>query len=158
MKIHYVPTALLVGSAVLIALVGLVLMLKGRAVRRSATGFHERAVPVTATVVELQAKDLSLRSEPDTRYFALVSYVPEGQTEAIEAVTLTQVPDPPPRVGAEIEVAYDPERPERVDVVATEDGAEGAGRTWILLGRLTLLLALGVAAGWLVLVIVVWSS
>jgi hypothetical protein len=127
MKIHYVPTALLVGSAVLIALVGLVLMLKGRAVRRSATGFHERAVPVTAT-------------------------------EAIEAVTLTQVPDPPPRVGAEIEVAYDPDRPERVDVAATEDGAQGAGRTWILLGKLVLLLAAGVLAGWLVLVVVVWSS
>lgn len=158
MKIHYVPTVLLVGSTVVIAVVGLLLLLKGRAVRRSAEGFLDRAVPVTATVVELQAKDISLRAEPDTRYFALVRYQPEGRPDPIEAVTLTQVPDPPPRVGAEIEVAYDPERPERVDVASTERGVEGAGRTWLLLGRLVLLLALCVAAGWLFLVFIVWTS
>lgn len=158
MKIHYVPTVLLLSSTVLIAVVGLVLLLKGRAVRRSATSFLDRAVTVTGTVVELQAKDLSLRAEPDTRYFALVRYLPEGHDEPVEAVTLTQVPDPPPRVGAEIEVAYDPQRPGRVDVVATERGVDGAGRTWLLLGRLVLLLALCVAAGWVFLVFIVWTS
>ncbi|WP_395657616.1 DUF3592 domain-containing protein [Nocardioides sp.] len=158
MKIHYVPTVLLLGSAALILVVGVLLMLKGRAQRRSATSFRERAVPVTGTVVELQAKDLSLGSEPDTRYFALVRYLPAGAQEPLEAVTLTDVPSPPPRVGDEIEVAYDPERPQRVDVVATEASAEGAGRTWMLLGSLVLLVALGVAAAWLLLVFIVWTS
>lgn len=158
MRIHYVPTALLLGSAALICLLGVVLLLKGRSVRRTAAAFLDRAVPVTATVVELQAKDLGLGSEPDTRYFARVSYLPQGASGPIEAVTLTDLPAPPPRVGEQIEVAYDPQRPDRVDVAATERSAEGAGRTWFVLGSLALLVALGVAAAWLVLVFVVWTS
>jgi hypothetical protein len=158
MRIHYVPTVLLLGSAVLILLLGVFLLLKGRAVRRTASTFRSRAVATTATVVALEAKDLSLGAEPDTRYFPRVSFVPEGATEAVEALTLTDVPAPPPRVGEQIEVAYDPERPDRVDVAATEGVAEGAGRTWFVLGALTLLVALGVAAAWLVLVLVVWTS
>ena len=158
MKIHYVPTVLLVGSSLLILVVGVVLMLKGRAVRSSAEGFLDRGVPVIGEVVELQAKDLSFGREPDTRYFALVRYVPEGATEPIEAVTLTDLPAPPPRVGEKLEVVYDPKRPERVDATATERSAEGAGRTWFVVGALTLLAAVGVAAAWLVLVFVVWTS
>lgn len=158
MKIHYVPTVLLLGSAVLILLVGVVLLLKGRTVRRSASIFRSRAVVATATVVALEAKDLSLGAEPDTRYFPRVSFVPDGATDAVEAQTLTDVPSPPPRVGDPIEVAYDPERPERVDVAATVGTAEGAGRTWLVLGSLVLLVAVGVAAAWLVLVLVVWTS
>ena len=157
MKIHYVPTVLLLGSAVLLLLVAGGLLLKGRAVRRTARSFRSRAVTVTATVVGLEAKDLSLGSEPDTRYFARVSFVPEGTAEPVEAQTLTDVPAPPPGVGEKIEVAYDPERPSRVDVAATQDAAEGAGRTWFLLSALTALVAGGVAAAWLVLVIVVWT-
>jgi hypothetical protein len=158
MKIHYVPTVLLLGSAVLILLLGAGLLLKGRAVRRTAEGFRSRAVAVTATVVALEAKDLSFGAEPDTRYFPRVSFVPDGATEAVEAQTLTDVPSPPPRVGDPLEVAYDPERPDRVDVVRTEGDAEGAGRTYVVLGSLVLLVALGVAAGWLLLVLVVWTS
>ena len=158
MKIHYVPTVLLLTSTVVIAVVGVVLLLKGRSVRRTAERFRERAVPVSATVVELQAKDLSIRAEPDTRYFALVRYLPDGADEPVEAVTLTDLPSPPPRVGEQIDVAYDPEHPRWVDVVATERTVEGAGRTWLVLGTLVVLLALGVAAGWLVLVLVVWTS
>ena len=158
MRIHYVPTVLLLGSAVLILLVGVFLLLKGRGVRRSAESFRSRAVTVTGTVVALEAKDLSLGAEPDTRYFPRVSYTPEGATEAVEALTLTDVPAPPPRVGEQLEVAYDPERPERVDVAVTEGTAEGAGRTWFVLGSLALLVALGVAAAWLVLVFVVWTA
>ena len=158
MRIHYVPTALLLGSAALLLLVAAVLFLKGRSMRRTAEGFRSRAVPARATVVALEAKDLSLRGEPDTRYFPRVSFVPEGATEAVEAQTLTDVPAPPPRVGDQIEVAYDPERPEHVDVAATEGSAEGAGRTYFVLGSLVLLVALGVAAAWLVLVLVVWTS
>ena len=106
----------------------------------------------------LEAKDLSLGAEPDTRYFPRVSFVPEGATVAVEAQTLTDVPSPPPRVGDPIEVAYDPEHPGHVDVLATEGAAEGAGRTFFLLGSLVPLVALGVAAAWLVLVLVVWTS
>ncbi|GAB3199305.1 hypothetical protein GCM10027062_15530 [Nocardioides hungaricus] len=158
MRIHYAPTVLLLGSAVVLLLVALLLVLKGRAVRHAAASFRSRAVHTRATVVALEAKDLSLGSEPDTRYFPVVAFVPEGAAEPVEAQTLTDVPAPPPRVGEEIEVAYDPERPDRVDVAATEGGIEGAGRTWFLLATGVLVLALGVAAAWLVLVFVVWTS
>lgn len=158
MKIHYVPTVLLLGSAVLVLLVGAGLLLKARAVRRTAERFRSRAVAATATVVALEAMDLSLGSEPDTRYFPRVRFVPEGAPDAVEAQTLTDVPSPPPRVGDEIEVAYDPQRPDRVDVAATAHDAGGAGRTWAVLGSLAILVALGVAAAWLVLVLVVWTS
>lgn len=158
MRIHYVPTVLLLGSALVLLLVAGGLLLKGQAVRRTAQRFRARAVAVRATVVGLEAKDLSLGSEPDTRYFPRVSFVPDGAAGPVEAQTLTDVPAPPPRVGDELDVAYDPERPERVDVAATQGGVEGAGRTWFVLGYGVLLLALGVAAAWLVLVLVVWTS
>lgn len=158
MKIHYVPTVLLLGSAAVILLLALWLLLRGRAVRRAAAGFEERAVRTTATVVELEAKDLSLSGEPDTRYFPVVRFTPEGAGEPVQAQTLTNVPAPPPRVGEEIEVAYDPRQPERVDVAATERDVEGAGRTWILMATLVALAGVGVAAAWLLLVFVVWTS
>ena len=158
MRIHYVPTVLLLGSAILIVLAGAALLLKGRAVRRTAEGFRSRAIATTATVVSLEAKDLGLGAEPDTRYFPRVSFVPEGATVAVEAQTLTDVSSPPPRVGDPIEVAYDPEHPGHVEVVATEGAAEGAGRTFFVLGSLVTVVALGVAAAWLVLVVVVWTS
>jgi hypothetical protein len=158
MRIHYVPTVLLLGTAVLILLVAVGLLLKGRSVRRTAASFRSRAVTVTGTVTALEAKDLSFGAEPDTRYFPRVSFVPEGATEAVEAQTLTDVPAPPPGVGEQIEVAYDPQRPDRVDVVVTEGHVEGAGRTWFVLGSLVALVAVGVAAAWLVLVLVVWTS
>nr|WP_258562703.1 DUF3592 domain-containing protein [Nocardioides sp. MAH-18] len=157
-KIHYVPTVLLLGSAVLLLVVGALLFLKGRSTRRSAEKFRGRAVPTRATVVAIEAKDLSLRGEPDTRYFPRVRFTPDRGGEAVEAQTLTDVPGPPPRVGDELEVAYDPERPERVDVAATAGSAEGAGRTWFVLGSLVAVVALGVAGAWLVLVLVVWTS
>lgn len=158
MKIHYVPTVLLLGSAVVLLLVAGALLLKGRSVRRTARSFRSRAVPATATVVGLQAKDLSLGAEPDTRYFPQVSFVPAGAAEPVEAQTLTDVPAPTPRVGDQIEIAYDPERPDVVDVAATQDQVEGAGRSWFVLGALVALVAAGVAAAWLMLVIVVWAS
>ncbi|HEU5038036.1 MAG TPA: DUF3592 domain-containing protein [Nocardioides sp.] len=158
MRIHYVPTVLLLGSAVVVLLVAAGLLLKGRAVRRTAEEFRDRAVTTTATVVGLDAKDLSLGTEPDTRYFARVRFLPAGASEPVEALTLTDVPPPPPRVGEDLEVAYDPEHPDRVDVVATEGQAEGAGRTWFVLAALTALVAVGIAAAWLVLVFVVWTA
>lgn len=158
MRIHYVPTVLLLGSAAVVLLIAVALLLKGRAVRRTAEAFRDRAVSATATVTELEAKDLSFGAEPDTRYFPRVRFVPDGAAEAVEAVTLTDVPAPPPRVGEEIEVSYDPHRPDRVDVAATEGGAEGAGRTWFVLGSLVALVAVGIAAAWLTLVLIVWTS
>ena len=158
MTIRVVPTVLLLASAALIVGLGLVLLLRGRAVRRAADSFRDRAVTTTATVVALDAKDLSLGGEPDTRYFPRVSFVPDGADRPIEASTMTDVPAPPPRVGDQIEVAYDPRRPDRVDVLATEADVEGAGRTWFLMARLVLLVGLAVAAAWLVLVFVVWTS
>ena len=158
MRIHDVPTALLLGAALVLLLVALALLLRGRAVRRAAASFHGRAVRTTAQVVELEAKDLSLGSNPDTRYFPRVRFTPDGAAAAVETQTLTDVPAPPPRVGADIEVAYDPEQPLRVDVATTEAEVEGAGRTWFLLAALVGLVAVGVAAAWLVLVLVVWTS
>ena len=158
MRIHYVPTVLLLGAAVVLLVIGLLLLLKGRAVRRTAGSFRDRAVRTTARVVALEAKDLSLGTRPDTRYFPVVSYVPHGTAEQVEAQTLTDVPAPPPRVGEDLVVVYDPERPGRVDVAATEGQVEGAGRTWFLLGIGVLVLGGGVAAAWLLLVLVVWTS
>lgn len=158
MRIHYVPTLLLLGSAALLLLLALALLLKGVAVRRSAEGFRSRAVETTATVVAVDAKDISLRAQPDTRYFPRVRFVPDGGVEPVEADTLTAVPAPPPRVGESLAIAYDPERPDRVDVLATGADVTGAGRTWRLMASLVLLAALGVAAAWLVLVLVVWTS
>jgi hypothetical protein len=149
---------LLLGAAVVLLVVALVLLLKARSVRRTAGSFRARAVPARATVVALEPKDLSLRGEPDTRWFARVSFVPEGATEPVEAQTLTDVPAPPPRVGEALDVVYDPEHHDRVDAAATEGSAEGAGRTWSLLGLGVALIAAGVAAAWLVLVLVVWTS
>ncbi|MDF1603895.1 DUF3592 domain-containing protein [Nocardioides sp. YIM 152315] len=158
MRIHDVPTALLLGAAAVLLLAAVALLLKGRSVRRTAQRFRTRAVTTRATVVALEAKDLSLGGSPDTRYFPRVRFVPGGADQPVEVLTLTDVPPPPPRVGDGLDVAYDPERPERVDVAATEDSLEGAGRTWLLLGCGVLLLAFGVAAAWLVLVFVVWTS
>lgn len=158
MTIHQTATVLLLGSAVLVLVVALGLLLKGRTVRRTAAVFRDRAVSVTATVVGLEAKDLSLGADPDTRYFPRVSYLPQGAPEPWEAQTLTDVPAPPPRVGEQLEVVYDPERPDRVDVAATACAVEGAGRTWLILASLTALVAVGIAAAWLVLVFVVWTA
>lgn len=158
MRIHYVPTFLLLGSAVLILLVAGVLYLKGRGVRRAAAVFRDRAVRATATVVALEAKDLSLGAEPDTRWFPIVRYLPDGVSEPVEVQTLTDVPAPPPRVGEELEVAYDPQQPTRVDVATTLGDIEGAGRTYFLVSRLMAIVAVGVAAAWLLLVFVVWTS
>ena len=158
MRIHYVPTVLLLGSAVVILLLALGLAVKGRTVRRAAAAFDERAVTVTATVVEMEAKDLSLSGEPDTRYFPVVTFTPQGASELVQAQTLTDVPAPPPRVGERIEVAYDPQQPERVDVASTARDVEGAGRTWFLMAKLVALAGVGVAAAWLLLVFVVWTS
>jgi hypothetical protein len=158
MRIHYVPTVLLLGIGVVLLLLAAAFFLKGVSVRRAAQEFRNRAVGMTATVVGLAAKDISLGSAPDTRYFPRVRFVPEGAVDPVEVQTLTDVPAPPPRVGDELEVAYDPDRPDRVDVAATEGEVEGAGRTWFVLGALVALVALGVAAAWLLLILIVWTS
>lgn len=158
MRIHTLPTALLLGVGVLLLLVALGLLLKGMSVRRTAAGFRERAIETRASVVGIEAKDVSLSGDPDTRYFLRVRYHPNGAAEPVEAQTLTDVPAPPPRVDEEVLVAYDPQHPTRVDVAATESDAEGAGRTWLLLATGALVLALAVGAAWLVLAFIVWTA
>ncbi len=158
MTIHVVPTVLLLGAAAVLLLVALGLSVKGGAVRRAAAAFDERAVTVPGVVVELEAKDLSLSGEPDTRYFPVVRFTPQGAAEPVQAQTLTDVPAPPPRVGEQIEVSYDPQHPERVDVASTARDVDGAGRTYVLMAKLVGLAGAGVAAAWVVLVVVVWTS
>ncbi|MGB0100891.1 MAG: DUF3592 domain-containing protein [Nocardioides sp.] len=157
MRIETVPTLLLLGTGVVLLGVAALLYMRGLGIQRASRSFAYRAVEVTATVVSLEAKDISLSREPDTRYFPTVRFVPEGATEAVEAQTLTDVPEPPPRVGEELVVAYDPQRPDRVDVAATQADGEGAGKTWLVLARLVLLLALAMPIAWTILALVVWT-
>ena len=157
MTVHPVPSLILLGTGGVLLVLAAVLFARGLRQRRIAEGFRERAVETRAEVVGLEVKDVGLGSSPDTRYFLRVRFAPAGGTP-IEAETLTDAPYPPPRVGDGVAVAYDPEHPERVDLVATERTVEGAGRTSFLLAWLTLAVALATPAAWLVLVLVVWTS
>lgn len=157
MSVHPLPSALLLGSGAVLLVVAAVLFARGVRQRRIAEGFLERAVETEAEVVGIEAKDVALGSEPDTRWFLRVRFTPTGGVP-VEAETLTDAPYPPPRVGDLVSVSYDPEHPRRVDLVATEHTAEGAGRTSFLLAWLTLGVALATPAAWLVLVLVVWTS
>lgn len=157
MSVHPVPSLLLLGTGAVLLVVAGLLFARGLRQRRLAEGFRDRAVETEAEVVGLEAKDVSLGSSPDTRYFLRVRFTP-AQGESVEAETLTDAPYPPPRVGDRVAVAYDPEHPRRVDLLATEATAEGAGRTSFLLAWLTLAVALATPAAWLVLVFVVWTS
>ncbi len=158
MKIHYVPAVLLLGSAVVILLLAGGLLLKGRAVRRSAQRFRSRAVPATATVVGLEAKDLSLGSDPDTRYFPRVSFVPEGATEPVEARPSPTSPHRPLAWVTTSRSRTTLSKPGHVDVASTQDAAEGAGRTWFLLAALVAVVGVGVAAACLLLVVLVGTG
>ena len=161
MTVHPVPSLILLGTGALLLVLAAALFARGLRQRRVAEGFRDRAVETEAEVVGLAAKDVGLGSSPDTRYFLRVRFTTNpggGEGEDVEAETLTDAPYPPPRVGDRVAVAYDPEHPRRVDLVATEDTAEGAGRTAFLLAWLTLGAALAMPAAWLVLVLVVWTS
>lgn len=157
MSIHLLPSVLLLGTGAVLLVVAAVLFARGVRQRRIAEGFRERAVETQAEVVGLEVKDVGLGSSPDTRYFLRVRFAPAGGAP-VEAETLTDAPYPPPRVGDGVAVAYDPEHPARVDLVATERTAEGAGRTSFLLAWLVLGVALATPTAWLVLVLVVWTS
>lgn len=157
MSVHPVPSVLLLGTGAVLLVVAAVLFARGLRQRRLAEGFRDRAVQTVAEVVGLEAKDVGLGSAPDTRYFLRVRFTP-AQGDKVEAETLTDAPYPPPRVGERVAVAYDPENPRRVDLVATEGTAEGAGRTSFLLAWLILAVALATPLAWLVLVLVVWTS
>jgi hypothetical protein len=155
--VHVVPSILLLGAGLLLAVVAVVLFLRGLRQQRIAAGFLDRAVATTAEVVGIEAKDVALGGEPDTRYFPRVRFGLEGG-RTVEAESLTDSALPPPRVGDTIEVLYDPQRPERVDVVRRAHRTDGAGRTSFLLGWLVLSVALATPTAWLVLVFVVWTS
>jgi hypothetical protein len=157
MTVHVVPSVILLGLGAVLLLLAAALLLRGVHQRRLAEGFRERAVGTDAEVVGIEAKDVGIGGEPDTRYFLTVRFTPQGG-EPVQTETLTDAPYPPPRVGESVAVAYDPQRPRRVDLVATARTAEGAGRTSFLLGWLTLSVALATPTAWLVLVFVVWTS
>jgi hypothetical protein len=156
-SVHPVPSLLLLGAGAVLLVVAAVLFGRGIRQRRVAEGFRDRAVEVQAEVVGLEAKDVSIGSAPDTRYFLRVRFTPAGG-DPVETETMTDAPYPPPRVGEPVAVAYDPEHPRRADLVATERTVDGVGRTSFLLGWLTLAVALATPAAWLVLVFVVWTS
>jgi hypothetical protein len=155
--IHVVPSILLLGVGVVLAVVAAGLFLRGLRQRRIAAGFLDRAVAATAEVVQVEAKDIAFGSEPDTRYYPRVRFVTaDGRT--VEAESMTDSALPPPRVGQAVDVLYDPERPERVDLVRRANRIDGVGRTSFLMGWLVLSVALATPTAWLVLVRVVWTS
>jgi hypothetical protein len=155
--VHVVPSVVLLGVGAVLLVLAAVLFLRGLGQRRVAAGFRERAVQVRAEVAAIEAKDVSLVGEPDTRYFLTVRFTPAGGPP-VETETLTDAPYPPPRVGDRVAVAYDPQHPDRADLVATAPSAEGAGRTSFVLAWLTLSVALATPTAWLVLVFVIWTS
>ena len=157
MTIHVVPSILLLGTGLVLALVAAGCFLRGLRQRRIAAGFLDRAVPTTAEVVQVEAKDVSFGGEPDTRYYPRVRYVAaDGRT--VEAESMTDSALPPPHVGQTVDVLYDPERPERVDLVRRSNRIDGAGRTSFLMGWLVLSVALATPMAWLVLVLIVWTN
>jgi hypothetical protein len=155
--VHVVPSILLLGVGVVLALVAAGLFLRGLRQRRIAVAFLDRAVASTAEVVEVEAKDVAFGGEPDTRYYPRVRFAAaDGST--VEAESMTDSALPPPHVGEIVEVLYDPVRPERVDLVRRANRIDGVGRTSFLMGWLVLSVALATPMAWLVLVLVVWTS
>jgi hypothetical protein len=155
--IHVVPSILLLGLGLVLFVVAAVLFLRGLRQRRIAVGFLDRAVATSAEVVQVEAKDVAFGGEPDTRYYPRVRFaLADGRT--VEAESMTDSAIPPPHVGETVDVLYDPERPERVDLVRRADRIDGVGRTSFLMGWLVLSVALATPMAWLVLVLVVWTS
>lgn len=158
MTVHALPSALLLGSGVVLLLGAALMFLRGVRQRRIVASFRSRAVEVTADVVSLDAKDVSLSSSPETLYFPVVSFTTTTDGVAVTAECLTGVPAPPPRVGERVEVRYDPQHPGRVELVHDGEGTESAALTSFLLARVLLGLAVAMPLAWLVLVFVVWTS
>nr|WP_281386035.1 DUF3592 domain-containing protein [Nocardioides luti] len=133
------------------------LFLRGLRQRRFAAGFRASAVEVLAEVLSLEAKDVSLTTNPETLYFPVVSFT-TAEGRAVTAECLTGVPAPPPPVGQQVAVRYDPQHPERVEVLDDAEGPVSAALTSFLLARVLLGLAVAMPLAWLVLVFVVWTS
>lgn len=153
MSLHPAVTSSLLGSAVACAVLGGWALLVGVRRRRVATAFLDRARETEAELVELRAKDLSLRAEPETVYFAVVRFVlPDG--EVVEAECVNGSTAAPGVVGDRVAVRYDPEESHRVSFVSGEDEAEGAGSTAFVVGRGLLALAVALPVAWAVLEIV----
>ena len=157
MTVHVVPSILLLGVGLVLGVVAAAFFLRGLRQRRLAVGFLDRAVATTAEVLEVNAKDIALGGEPDTRYYPRVRFAAaDGRT--VEAESMTDSALPPPHVGETVDVLYDPDRPERVDLVRRANRTDGVGRTSFLMGWLVLSVALATPMAWLVLVLVVWTS
>lgn len=157
MTVHALPTALLLGAGAVLLLVSGLLLLRGLRQRGIAASFRARAVETLAEVTALEAKDVSLATNPETLYFPVVAFtVADGST--VTAECLTGMAAPPPRVGEQVGVLYDPEHPRRVELAADAQGPVSAALTSFLLARVFLVLGLAMPLAWLVLVLVVWGS
>lgn len=156
MTVRVGPSLLLLGIGLALVVLAGLLFLRGVRQRRVAVGFLDRGVAATAEVVEVEAKDVALAGEPDTRYYPRVRFAVDGRE--VEAESMTDSALPPPHVGDTVDVVYDPERPERVDLVRRANRLDGVGRTSFLMGWLVLAVALATPTAWLVLVLVVWTA
>jgi hypothetical protein len=162
MTIHAGPTYALLGAAVVLGLLALVVALRGVRQRRLAEHFGRHSVAGTAEVTAITAKDISAAGDPVSLYFPTVRFSPTADAGAagsgqVEVECFAGTPAPPPQVGDEVAIRYDPQHPERVVLDGT-DHAVGAGRTAFLLAKGLLVLAVGLPLAWGVLVLVVWSS
>ncbi len=157
MTVHALPSALLLGAGAFLLVASGLLLLRGLRQRRIAASFRARAVETSAEVTALEAKDVSLVSNSETLYFPVVAFTAADGSE-VRVECLTGMVAPPPRVGEQVTVLYDPAHPRRVELAADAQGPVSAALTSFLLARVLLVLALAMPLAWLVLVLVVWSS
>lgn len=155
MTVHAGPTVALAVLAGAFLVAAALMAARGLGQRRTAEQVAERAVSAKAVVLELAAKDVSVAGEPTTYYYPTVRFTPEGG-EPVEAECLTGVVPPPPHVGDPVEVRYDPQRPEHVELAGT-DPAVTAGRASFVVARLLVAVAAALPVAWLLLALLVWE-
>lgn len=155
MTVHAGPTIALAVLAGLFLVAAAAMASRGLGQRRTAEQVAQRAVGATAEVLELSAKDVSVAGDPTTLYYPTVRFTPEGG-EPVEAECLTGVLPPPPHAGDTVEVRYDPQRPERVEL-ADADPAASAGRASFVVARVLVSVALALPVAWLLLALLVWE-
>lgn len=155
MTVHAGPTVALAVLAGAFLVAAALMAARGLGQRRTAEQVAQRAVTASAEVLELAAKDVSVRGEPTTLYYPTVRFTPAGG-QRVEAECLTGVLPPPPHAGDLVEVRYDPEQPTHVEL-ADVDATDTAGRTSFVVARLLVLVALALPVAWLLLALLVWE-
>lgn len=156
MTVHTTASVILLVGGLLVLAGSAAMAARGLGQRRTAVQVAERAVGATAEVLELAAKDVSVagESEPTTLYYPTVRFTPAGG-EPVVAECLTGVQPPPPHAGDTVEVRYDPDHPDHVDL-ADVDPLISAGRSSFVLARGLVLVALALPVAWLLLALLVW--